>query len=300
MGSDELSRLAAELIAEAPCSLDMPAGTGKTELLAACVATAAEQGERSLVLTHTNAGVDAIRRRLRRFGVPSSMVRVETITSWAFALSRSYPGIAGISVPGFPNWDNSQEYVEGAALVAKTAAVRQVHAISFGCLFVDEYQDCTVDQHELIVEISEAVPRTVILGDRLQAIFGFDKKRPLMDWDTHVVRHYPSKTVPHVPQRWRDHNVALGQWLLDIRPSLVDGGSFDFSTHSVAGLELRHMIQNCGTGRQQGGVRTLENWGVGRPARQVVTASCHSRQPTRRLLRGDGGRGRPVHGKATR
>lgn len=239
MGSDELSRLAAELIAEAPCSLDMPAGTGKTELLAACVATAAEQGERSLVLTHTNAGVDAIRRRLRRFGVPSSMVRVETITSWAFTLSRSYPGIAGISVPGFPNWDNSQEYVEGAALVAKTAAVRQVHAISFGCLFVDEYQDCTVDQHELIVEISEAVPRTVILGDRLQAIFGFDKKRPLMDWDTHVVRHYPSKTVPHVPQRWRDHNVALGQWLLDIRPSLVDGGSFDFSTHSVAGLEWR-------------------------------------------------------------
>lgn len=239
MGSDELSRLAAELIAEAPCSLDMPAGTGKTELLAACVATAAEQGERSLVLTHTNAGVDAIRRRLRRFGVPSSMVRVETITSWAFTLSRSYPGIAGISVPGFPNWDNSQEYVEGAALVAKTAAVRQVHAISSGCLFVDEYQDCTVDQHELIVEISEAVPRTVILGDRLQAIFGFDKKRPLMDWDTHVVRHYPSKTVPHVPQRWRDHNVALGQWLLDIRPSLVDGGSFDFSTHSVAGLEWR-------------------------------------------------------------
>lgn len=239
MGSDELSRLAAEVVAEAPCSLEMPAGTGKTELLAACVATAAEQGERSLVLTHTNAGVNAIRRRLRRFGVPSSMVRVETITSWAFTLSRSYPGIAGINVPGVPNWDNSQEYVEGAVLVAETAVIRQVHAVSFGCLFVDEYQDCTVDQHGLIVEISEAVPRTVILGDRLQAIFGFDKKRPLMDWDTHVARRYTSKFVPHFPQRWRDHNVALGQWLLDIRPSLVDGGLFDFSAHSVGGLEWR-------------------------------------------------------------
>lgn len=239
LGSDELSRLAAEVVAEAPCSLEMPAGTGKTELLAACVATAAEQGERSLVLTHTNAGVDAIRRRLRRFGVPSSVVRVETITSWAFTLSRSYPGIAGINVPGVPNWNNSREYVEGAVLVAKAAAVRQVHAVSFGCLFVDEYQDCTVDQHELVVEISEAVPRTVILGDRLQAIFGFDKKSPLMDWDTHVVRSYTPKAVPHVPQRWRNHNVPLGQWLLDIRTSLVDGGWFDFSAHSVAGRDCR-------------------------------------------------------------
>lgn len=239
MGSGELSRLAAEVVSEAPCSLEMPAGTGKTELLAACVATAAKQGERSLVLTHTNAGVDAIRRRLRRFGVPSSMVRVETITSWAFTLSRSYPGIAGINVPGVPIWDNSQEYVEGAVRVAETPAVRQVHAVSFDCFFVDEYQDCTVDQHELIVEISEAVSRTVILGDRLQAIFGFDKKRPLMDWDTDVRPRYTPKVVPHVPQRWRNHNAALGQWLLDIRPSLFDGGSFDFSTHSVAGLEWK-------------------------------------------------------------
>lgn len=239
MGSVELGRLAAEVVADAPCSLEMPAGTGKTELLAACVATAAEQGDRSLVLTHTNAGVDAIRKRLRRFGVPSSMVRVDTITSWAFTLSRSYRGIAGINVPGVPNWNDSRAYVDGAASVARTAAVRRVHAASFGYLFVDEYQDCTVDQHELIVEISEAVPRTVILGDRLQAIFGFDPNRPLMDWDTHVTPSYRPKRVPHLPQRWRDHNVALGQWLLGIRPSLIDGGTFDFSSHSVTGLEWR-------------------------------------------------------------
>ncbi len=239
IGSEDLKRLAAEVIAEAPCSLEMPAGTGKTELLAACVATAAALGERSLVLTHTNAGVDANRKRLRRFGVSSSDVRVETITSWAFTLSRSYPGIAGINVPEVPNWNSSREYVEGAVLVAKSNSVRQVHAVSFGYLFVDEYQDCTVDQHELVVQISEAVPRSVILGDRLQAIFGFDKQRPLMDWDTHVVRRYPPKNVPHLPQRWRNHNVALGQWLLDIRSSLVDGGHFDFSATSVAGIEWR-------------------------------------------------------------
>lgn len=239
MGSDALSRLAAEVIAAAPCSLEMPAGTGKTELLAACVSTAAGNGQRSLVLTHTNAGVDAIRKRLRRFGVPSNAVRVETVTSWAFTLSRSYAGLAGIDVPEVPNWDDSGTYVNGAAVVAQAVAVRKVHAVSFDYLFVDEYQDCTIDQHELVVAISRAVPRTVILGDRLQAIFGFDRKHPLMDWDAHVLPHFAPKVVPHVPQRWRDHNVALGQWLLDIRPSLVDGGSFDFSAHAVGGLEWR-------------------------------------------------------------
>ncbi len=239
MAGNGLSSLAAEVVAASPCSLEMPAGTGKTELLAACVAAASGQGDRSLILTHTNAGVDAIRNRLRRFGVPSSMARVETITSWAFTLARSYPGIAGISVPKAPIWKDSRAYVDGATSVAKTAAVLRVHAVSFGYLFVDEYQDCTVDQHDLILRISEAVPRTVILGDRLQAIFGFDASRPLMDWDTHVAPKYTPKTVQYSPQRWRGHNDALGQWLLDIRPDLVDGGTFDFSSHRVAGLEWR-------------------------------------------------------------
>lgn len=61
---------AAKLLDAAPCSLEMPAGTGKTHLLAAAAATAGNKSQRSLILTHTNAGVDAIRKRLRRFGVP--------------------------------------------------------------------------------------------------------------------------------------------------------------------------------------------------------------------------------------
>lgn len=87
----ELATLARNLLDSAPCSVEMPAGTGKTHLLAAAVAIAAEQGHRSLVLTHTHAGVDAIRNRLKTFGVPTGMSRVETITSWAFSLAMAYP-----------------------------------------------------------------------------------------------------------------------------------------------------------------------------------------------------------------
>lgn len=239
MSRDELTNVAAEVVAEAPCSLEMPAGTGKTELLAACVDTVATQGGRSLVLTHTNAGVDAIRKRLRRFGVLPNMVRVETITSWAFTLSRSYPGIAEITVPEVPNWNDSRTYVEGAAMVAASSVVHSVHVASFDYLFVDEYQDCTIDQHNLILEISKAIRRTVVLGDRLQAIFGFERDRPIVDWDTDVVPNFQPKDVICIPHRWSDHNLLFGQWLLDIRPELVDGGTFDFTSYSIPGLSWR-------------------------------------------------------------
>lgn len=81
---------AQEVLSSAPCSVELPAGTGKTHLLCAAVALAANANERSLILTHTNAGVDAITRRLREFRVPGPLARVETIASWAFSLVRSY------------------------------------------------------------------------------------------------------------------------------------------------------------------------------------------------------------------
>ena len=58
----DLRRRAIEVLAHLPCSLEMPAGTGKTQLVAAMAATTTQLGYRTLVLTHTHAGVDAIRR----------------------------------------------------------------------------------------------------------------------------------------------------------------------------------------------------------------------------------------------
>src|SRR5919197_5616845 len=73
-------RAAARRVREAmPCSVQLPAGAGKTQIIAAVGALASEAGERVLVLTHTNAGVDALRRRMRAFGVAASQVSVETI-----------------------------------------------------------------------------------------------------------------------------------------------------------------------------------------------------------------------------
>lgn len=233
-------RLRAEanrLLSSAPVSVEMPAGTGKTHLLAAAVATASESKRRCLVLTHTNAGVDAIQRRLRKFGVDSSKVRVETLTSWAFALVRAYSTLAELSVHEIPDWSVSSDYIKGATRVVTATAVQDMLKNSFNYLFVDEYQDCTRDHHVFIQRTTRAIPQTVLLGDRLQAIFGFAD--PLVDWNSDVLPHFPPLSIDIHPYRWMGHNPKLGQWILAIRNTLMTGGcTFDLGATSVPGLTL--------------------------------------------------------------
>lgn len=233
---DALRVTAKGLLAAAPCSVEMPAGTGKTHLLAAAAAMAATDGQRSLVLTHTNAGVDAIRKRLRRFGVPPTLVRVDTITSWAFSLVGAYSVIAGISVAETPDWTRADEYLAGATNVALSIAIAAVHSVSFDYLFIDEYQDCTLVLHEFVLALTAAIPKSIILGDRLQAIFTF--VGPMVAWDDRLLSHFPPYELDVKPHRWNGHNADLGRWLLDIRPQLVHGQAFDFAAHSIPGLQF--------------------------------------------------------------
>ncbi len=235
---DTLRIQANEILNSAPCSIEMPAGTGKTHLLAAVAAIAGEKGRRSLILTHTNAGVDAIRTRLKEFGVRSDSARVDTITGWAFILSLSYARIAGLIIPGVPDWTRSREYVVAASRVADANAIVRVHELSFSYLLVDEYQDCSTSQHALVTALSKAIPRTVLFGDRLQAIFRFDDQDPLVDWDQDVLPAFPEYKVAVVPHRWRGHNEALGTWMLEIRGQLVAQGSFNALDHQVEGLKF--------------------------------------------------------------
>lgn len=233
--NDALRETAKALLHSAPASVEIPAGTGKTHLLAAAVAIAGENEGRSLILTHTHAGVDAIRKRLADFGVRPEMFRVETISSWAYSLAGAYSDIAEIEVEEVPDWSNSREYVSGATKVASSTALQYVHHVSFDYLFIDEYQDCTVDQHEFIRSVAASVPKTIVFGDRLQAIFGFGDN-VLITWETHVLPEFPTFEVESVPHRWKGHNEDLGDWLLQLRPNLVVGRTFDLAGLSITGL----------------------------------------------------------------
>lgn len=217
--AEDLQATARAFAAALPASVEMPAGTGKTELLAATVHEVATAGGRILVLTHTNAGVHAIKSRLKRFGSAIGY-RVATITSFAFTLARAYAQLGQMAVPAVPYWSDSEKYIIAAARVSGSHHIRRVLAASFTHLLVDEYQDCSRAQHDFICTLAELIPSTGVLGDRLQAIFGFAD--PLIAWNE-VETRFPNHLVPIEPWRWKGHNDALGTWLLDARDLLIPG-----------------------------------------------------------------------------
>src|SRR5262245_31203251 len=67
-----------------------PAGCGKTHLIAEVLIRHTD-AKPSLILTHTNAGVAALRWRLDRAGVSSSAYRLLTIDGWAMRLVSMFP-----------------------------------------------------------------------------------------------------------------------------------------------------------------------------------------------------------------
>ena len=236
---DQSLRASAEMIRSSlPCSIELPAGTGKTHLVAALAALATEQGERTLILTHTNAGVDALRRRLRCFGVHGSSVRIDTIASFSFGLTEKYPVLSGVSVGLLPDWSRSKEYYGGAARAVRTRAMRRVLEASYDFVIVDEYQDCVIEQHDLVLAIQESLP-VCALGDPLQNIFNF-RGNVTVRWAIDVVPAWPAVTLPVFPWRWYGHNEQLGKWLLDIRQNLYDGAPIDLRNAPVVWRSSGH------------------------------------------------------------
>ncbi len=221
----DLAAAAAAFASTLPASVTLPAGAGKTHLLAATVRHIIADGGTVLVLTHTNAGVHAIQERLKKFGVTSG-VRIATLTSFAFLLARAYPMLGKMRVPEVPNWSDSSAYITAAHLVAASRNIRDVLAASYTHVLVDEYQDCSEGQHELVCALADAIPATGVLGDPMQAIFGF-KDTTLVSWEA-VTERFPDHPTDVKPWRWVGHNEALGAWLLELRSQLVVGQQLTF------------------------------------------------------------------------
>lgn len=235
--TEELQVEAQAILASLPCSIEMPAGTGKTHLIVAMTREAAVNGERALILTHTNAGVDALRKRLTKHHVDPKSYHVDTITGWAIDLVRHYPTLAEMVVPSIIDPNDSDSFVVGATKVAQVAALTRMHRNSFRYLFVDEYQDCVIEHHGLVATLADAIPQCAILGDPLQGIFDFGGQ--LVDWPTHVHPRFPAFARAHEPWRWNEHNADLGRWLIAIRPLMIAGGVLDLSKLQIPGLEWR-------------------------------------------------------------
>ncbi len=205
-----------------------PAGCGKTQLIAH--ALAGHRGNKPiLVLTHTNAGVAALRGRLDRAGVPASAYRLSTIDGWAIRLISTFPGRSAHDPEILRLAAPARDYPairDAAWKLLQAGHVSEVLKASYAHLIVDEYQDCSVPQHYIVYFLSLILP-TCVLGDPMQAIFGF-RGNALADWNQHVCAHFPVVGELATPWRWRNAGAeALGQWLLEARRLLAAGQSVD-------------------------------------------------------------------------
>lgn len=203
-----------------------PAGHGKTELIAKVAAL----GKRTLVLTHTNAGIQAIRARLKRMRIPRSAVVVDTIAGWCLRYAHAFPGIAQppLDMPVGSQWDDVHGGVKSALGVP---AIRRVVEASYDRILIDEYQDCNGHQHELAIALSAITP-TMIFGDPMQGIFEF--AGATLSWEREIHATFPLVAELEVPYRWRDKNPALGDWIADARNRLIRGDRVEFAGGPVA------------------------------------------------------------------
>ncbi len=205
-----------------------PAGCGKTHLIAQALIR--HTGAKPiLVLTHTNAGVVALRARLDRAGVSPKTYRLSTIDGWVMRLISTFPTRSAHG-PDLLKLDNPRmDYPNirvAAVNLLKAGHVTDILAASYARLLVDEYQDCSIRQHAVLVYVAQTLP-TCVLGDPMQAIFGFGDDG-LAKWNEQVCVRFPIAGELDTPWRWINANAApLGQWLLDVRSKLLRDGPID-------------------------------------------------------------------------
>jgi ribosome-associated protein YbcJ (S4-like RNA binding protein) len=212
---------AAAKIREAlPCSIELPAGAGKTHLIAELANDYRRRDQRVLVLTHTHAGVDALRRQIRDQGGSSRWATVRTIDGWCLDLIAHFPDLAGLHVGDQPDWEEAESYRLAAERAIRAPAVRRMLEASYALIAVDEYQDCVLAQHQVVAALREVVP-TAVFGDPLQGLFHFGDNQPV-SWEE-VLTLFPACDLPIKAWRWEGKNEELGRWLLAIRPSLKRG-----------------------------------------------------------------------------
>lgn len=194
-----------------------PAGYGKTTLLAECISYLLPLINKPiLVLTHTHAGVASIKKKCSSIK-SGRFLEITTISGFAQRIVTTYSGhLPGSQKDGKPDFPKINHL---ARLILRIPLVKKIIGNSYSHVFVDEYQDCSWDQHMIISRASTQLPLH-ILGDPLQAIFGFNDER-MVDFQKDFEKYDIFKFLD-IPWRWyqKGNNRYLGNTLSDIRTCL--------------------------------------------------------------------------------
>lgn len=196
-----------------------PAGYGKSHTIIAAL-EAYQGNKRLLILTHTHAGVASIRDKARKKGIDPSKYTLDTICSFALHITESF--IMDKSKMPKPDDDNYFSFaVKTATNLLKAMPIRDFLKCTYSHIIVDEYQDCSTQQHDFIIMLSSII-KTHILGDPLQGIFDFNGSIVNLDSSQQMKGFIENKQTLNIPWRWNKGNVQLGQDLSSIRSVLCE------------------------------------------------------------------------------
>lgn len=207
-----------------------PAGYGKTH---AIVESLKYADGRQLILTHTHAGVASIKTKLQNAAMPSAKFHVETISGYAQKYVLYYYGSKEL-----PPQEASALYfptiIAKATVLFRYPILAKVLRASYSGIFVDEYQDCTTQQHHFIVALGEILPIR-ILGDPMQGIFDFGGDGSMVDLEDGVQMgdFHENRFLLNTPWRWKGQNDLLGEELKSIRGKLEAGETVDLRDYKA-------------------------------------------------------------------
>lgn len=225
-----------EFVSKPKSLLIAPAGYGKTHTIAECLKYT--EGTQ-LVLTHTHAGVASLKEKIKRSGINSNKYHIETIDGFAQKYVNAF-----YCKDDIPEQENSKKYfpfiIQKAASLVKIKPIKDVIQLTYTGLFVDEYQDCIINQHQFIMALANILPIHV-LGDPLQGIFDFSGEK-LVDWKTDLNDFADAHFELTEPWRWKDINPQLGNSLKEIRGKLENNENIDLSQYD-SGIEILQITE---------------------------------------------------------
>lgn len=211
-----------------------PAGHGKTTAIADCIIQCPDESCH-LILTHTHAGVASLRAKFNKKKVPQNKYQIDTITGFAQRYVLSYEGSKDL--PQNEEKSYFTTVVQHCTTLMNSAIIQQIIKASYSGIFVDEYQDCTIEQHEMILSLAKNLPLH-LLGDPLQGIFSFETT-PLVSFDRDLLDFQVYDCLKY-PWRWHDTNEELGAQILTMRHCLETHEPILLNKIKCKGLTVIH------------------------------------------------------------
>jgi DNA helicase-2/ATP-dependent DNA helicase PcrA len=228
-------------------TIEAPAGCGKTHqgaLFATDAASRLEVG-RVLILTHTHAARSVFASRTRAV---SGRVEIRTIDSFLTEIASIYHRALDLpfDVGTWARENNRYDVVASRCrrLLEASLLVAEATARRYPIIVCDEHQDASADQHHAVMAIHAAGASVRVFGDPMQVIFAdgdADIRATLRRWDElKALGGWGELSTPH---RWSSGSPELGEWVLEARRVLQDGGVVNLAGHLPKGLSI-HFAEN--------------------------------------------------------